>query len=466
MPDGLALEYRNVPPTIARFFASSAFVRGLRGPVGSGKSTACCFEIMRRAKEQLIAPDGVRHSRWAVIRNTYPELKTTTIKTWHGLVPQNLGRWVDQGPPTHHLRFDDVDLEVLFLALDSPGDVAKLLSLELTGAWINEAREVPKAVLDALTTRVGRYPSARIGGPSWFGVLMDTNPPDTDHWWFRLAEEDRPNGFEFFAQPSGLSAEAENLPNLPPGYYERQIAGKTEDWIRVYVHGDYGFVQEGKPVVPEYRDGMHCKEFELDARLPLVVGADFGLTPAAVIGQRHHSGQIRWRYELVTEDMGAKRFAGELRAFLAAHVPELEVERFVGDPSGDNRSQTDEHTVFQILRAEGLPFVPASTNDFTLRRDAVGHAFARLIDGEPACIVHPDCKVLRKGLMGGYQMARIQVAGAERYQDKPVKNMFSHVCEAQQYGMLGLGEGRTLIRRSASATKAPSRAITEYNPFG
>src|SRR5574343_676729 len=209
MADGLVLEYRNVPPTIAAFLASNAFVRGLRGPVGSGKSTTCCFEIMRRAKDQEPASDGIRYSRWAVILNTYPELKTTTIKTWHGLIPSSIGRWVDTGPPTHQLRFDDVSLEVLFLALDSPGDVGKLLSLELTGAWINEAREVPKAVLDALTTRVGRYPSARQGGPSWFGVIMDTNPPDTDHWWYRLAEEMHPVGFDFFAQPSGLSPEAE-----------------------------------------------------------------------------------------------------------------------------------------------------------------------------------------------------------------------------------------------------------------
>ena len=39
----------------------------------------------------------------------------------------------------------------------------KLLSLELTGAWINEAREVPKAILEGLTGRVGRYPKKEGG---------------------------------------------------------------------------------------------------------------------------------------------------------------------------------------------------------------------------------------------------------------------------------------------------------------
>ena len=45
--------------------------------------------------------------------------------------------------------------------MDRPEDVKKLLSLELTGIWINEAREIPKSIVDACTMRVGRYPSMR-----------------------------------------------------------------------------------------------------------------------------------------------------------------------------------------------------------------------------------------------------------------------------------------------------------------
>ena len=73
--------------------------------------------------------------------------------------------------------FNDTRFEVLFRALDRPADVKKLLSLELTGAWVNEAREVPKAIIDGLQGRVGRYPSMREGGCTWSGLMMDTNPP-------------------------------------------------------------------------------------------------------------------------------------------------------------------------------------------------------------------------------------------------------------------------------------------------
>ncbi len=65
---------------------------------------------------------------------------------------------------THHIQVDDVDMEVLFRALDRPDDAKKVLSLELTGAWVNEAREVPKGIIDALGDRTGRYP---LPAPRW-----------------------------------------------------------------------------------------------------------------------------------------------------------------------------------------------------------------------------------------------------------------------------------------------------------
>lgn len=433
----------------AGFLNSSAFVKGIRGPFGSGKSTLCCADILERAQAQAKGPDGVRRTRFACIRNTYPELKTTTIKTWHGIVPPHFGRWVDQGPPTHWITTADMECEVMFLALDSPADVKKLLSMDLTGAWVNEAREVPKAVIDGLTARVGRYPSKAMGGPTWFGVIMDTNPPDTDHWWYRLAEESKPEGFEFFSQPSGLAEDAENAQNLPTGYYSRMCHGKTDDWIKVYVRGEYGFVQDGKPVYAEYSDAIHYKPDLQPLRgVPLHIGLDFGLTPAAVIGQRTVMGSWRWLDEIVTDRMGAIRLAEQIKLRLAEKWQGYDVETITGDPAGNQALGDDEtNTVFLTLRANGVDAKAASSNDFTLRREAVAKGLGTLVDGYPAFVLGPGCPTLRKAMMGGYRYKRVEVSGAERYHDKPDKNSFSHVAEALQYAMLGAGEGKAVIRR-------------------
>ena len=132
--------YKPAGPVAKAFMMDDSFFRGIMGPFGSGKSTVCIMEILRRASLQQPGKDGIRRSRWAVIRNTYPELRTTTIKSWHQWVSPELGRWVDEGPPFHHIKMGDMDLEVLFVALDRPQDISKLLSMELTGAWVNEAR--------------------------------------------------------------------------------------------------------------------------------------------------------------------------------------------------------------------------------------------------------------------------------------------------------------------------------------
>lgn len=451
MPDVMR-DYRPAGPTLKVFHESTAFVRGIRGPLGSGKSTACVVEILRRAQLQAPGPDGKRKSRWAIIRNTYPELTTTTIPTWQIWCPAGFGKFNMASPPSHRIKSGELDIEVLFLALDSSEDVRKLLSMELTGAWINEAREIPKAILDALTGRVGRFPSMADGGPTWSGVLLDTNPPDADGWWYRLAEDETPEGWEFFSQPAGDSAEAENVPNLPANYYDKLATGKDPDWLKVYVGGNYGYVIDGKPIYPEWRDSVHVTKEPVipETTLPLYIGVDFGLTPAAVFAQVFADGTWRVVDELCTADMGVIRFSELLTKRLAENFPEHSKANIHVwcDPAGNTRSQNDEKTAMQIMREHtGLKMRPAPSNEFTMRREAVGQALSRLVDGKPGLMLSPQCTMLRKGFAGGYCYRRLKVAGDERYKDKPDKGRYSHPHDALQYLLLGGGEGYVVLHR-------------------
>ena len=67
--------------------------------------------------------------------------------------------------------------------------------------------------------------------------------------------------------------------------------------------------------------------------VPLYIGLDFGLTPAAVFGQKVRG---RWLIlqELVAFDMGIVRFAELLRSEIATRYGNLEVNIY-GDPAGD-----------------------------------------------------------------------------------------------------------------------------------
>jgi hypothetical protein len=172
-------------------------------------------------------------------------LKTTTIKTWLDLFPENtFGSLLWTPPITHHIRLPardgaaGVDCEVIFLALDQPKDVRKLLSLELTGAWVNEARELPKAVIDGLTHRVGRYPTKRDGGATWHGIWMDTNPMDDDHWFHKLAEKeiDYPVNVDGQAPTTTLKLQGVPFYSSNKHYYGKGLKGlitATDDMSKV-----------------------------------------------------------------------------------------------------------------------------------------------------------------------------------------------------------------------------------------
>jgi hypothetical protein len=478
-----ALEIKYVaPPTLKLFHRSSAFYRGVLGPVGSGKSTGCCFELFRRASEQSVSMrDGLRKTRFAIVRNTYRELADTTLKTWLDWFPeQHFGKF-SRTDMQHNMSIGDIRCEVLFRALDRPDHVKKLLSLELTGGWVNEAREVPKSIIDTLGDRVGRYPSKRDGGCVWAGVIMDTNPPDDDHWWFKLAEEsaNKLTTWQFFRQPGGLIEKAgqfvpnplaENLEGLPDNYYMDRVEGKKPDHVRVYYCAQYGFVKDGRPVIPEYVDAIHCTKEPIDPvkSVPIRVGIDWGLTPAAILGQKLANGRWVWIDEIVTEHMGAKNFGKLFAQTVKEKYPGFAFESPHGDPAGNAEAQTDEHTPFQIFNAavaaEGVKItaVPAPTNDPALRHGTLGMILQRDIDGVPGLLISPTLKITRKGLAGGYCYKRMQVAGDDKFHDKPDKNKFSHPVEAGEYMLVGAGEWQELVRRNRGETGTTKKALNDY----
>lgn len=268
---------------------SDAFVRACIGPVGSGKSSAAVVEVLHRAMKQEPGPDGVRRTRFAVIRNTYPQLRDTTRKTFEQWMPPGIGTWREQEftyvIETGLKDGTRVHSEVLFRALDRPEDVKKLLSLELTGAYINEAREAPKDVVDVLQTRLGRYPSKNQGGATWFGMWMDSNPWPTSHWGYELFSKKPPEGFELFEQPGGREPNAENVENLPAGYYERLTLGKDAEWIAEYVDGKYPSSDRGS-VYGELLTKLEARHGVVDFEHPrdgVFVNFDLGISDSTAI---------------------------------------------------------------------------------------------------------------------------------------------------------------------------------------
>ncbi|MBL8628008.1 MAG: hypothetical protein JNM81_00155 [Rhodospirillaceae bacterium] len=298
---------------------SNARRRVLLGPFGSGKSTACCMELWRRAKTQAPDAHGVRRTRFAIVRNTYPELKSTTLKTWmqwlgQGASGVSTGAFTQSAPMEHRLRVTlrdktNVHCDVMFLAMDQESDVKKFLSLEVTGIWFNEVRELKRSIVDAGDGRIGRFPSMRDGGPTWHGLIADSNMPDEDHWLYDVSQGADDGAWRVFRQPGGVvkvgdgwvqNPKAENLKHLVPQYYGAQTPGKADAWIAVYLGAEFGRLpQEGAYYADELmlaeREGRMA-DLVPDPSLPVHTFWDLGIADDTAIwfGQASCGGQWRW----------------------------------------------------------------------------------------------------------------------------------------------------------------------------
>jgi hypothetical protein len=492
-PKVLNVQY-NASPTLNRFHYSKAVVRGIMGPVGSGKSTGCCMELFQIACNQRPNHKGIRRTRMIVVRNTMPELKSTTIKTWQDWFPPGnpkkdpttFGEFTGVAPLTHYVEYglDDgtrVDMEVIFLALDKADDVKKLLSLECTAVWINEAREVPREIVDGATTRIGRFPSARDGGCTRKAVILDTNPPDDEHWWHEWAEEDTPEGYEFFRQPGGLDDDAENLEWLEQPenwreltleerrahgrkYYTDMVRGKTPEYVDVMVNANYGVIVNGVPVfAKKWNKRIHQSPtvIPIRSRVPVTVGIDCsGRHPALVYLQP--VARMRWQVvrELCVMDekgMGAEAFAKYFVDDIKKHFPDSPIDEIWGDPAGDSPSQNDDRTYFDILNKELKKYrlkakAAVDALRFPDRYDAVCWMLSELVDGEPMLEVSPECKVLIQGMEGKYKFKQINTAGGGTItDDRPIKNIFSNVQDGLQYAACGIRYRSKLAQKGRGA---------------
>lgn len=468
------------PPTCARFMKSESFGRLIAGPVGSGKTTACIFELFRRALEQHPAPDGLRYTRFAVVRQTLKQLKDTVLKDitdWlKGVAEYKVS------DSTIYISFGDVRSEWLLIPLDDPDDQRRLLSMQLTGAWMSECIEMDIAIISPLAGRVGRYPGASLGGASWAGMIADTNMPSEGSPWHKMMTEPPPD-WQIFIQPGGMSAHAENLQwlNQTPAtlaltdddpvrlaqgrkYYERFIRSNSPDWCKRYVHAEFGHDPSGTAVFREsFKSHWHVVDaLEPVASYPIIVGLDFGRDPCAVICQADHKGRLLVLEEIIAEDVGLETQIQ--RAIKPALLSDRYITRptyIVGDPAGAQRSTLYEETSFDLLQRHGLRAYPAPTNDLDRRLSAVEALLLGARDAGPALLIDRSrCPTIIQALSGGYRYAKTRDG---RRKPQPDKNEFSHIMDALQYACLAVHGGLTdmvanRMRRQMHAT--PQRNIS------
>lgn len=479
----MSIQY-TAPPTIASFMKSDAFGRIIAGPVGSGKTTGAVIECLRRCIEQKPGGDSYRHTRFAIVRQTLKQLKDTVLKdcqSWLG----GLGRW-KPSENTFILDFDDVRSEWIFIPLENAEDQARLLSMQLTGAWLSECIEMNVDVIAPISGRLGRYPSGALGAPTWHGMIADTNMPTEMTAWHTFMEN-LPSDWQKFVQPSGLAWNAENLNwllqteetlklpvdhprRLAQGrkYYERfvEMYGEDSDWVKRYVKAEYGDDPSGSAVFrASFKSDFHLstKQFNLIPGYPVLIGQDFGRNPWSLIAQADHMGRLVVHEEIPARNIGLEKHVTE-------HLlPRLRQDKYVGykiavigDPAGSAKDSIGEENNFDVLKRLGLPAIQAPTNTLDPRLRAVEALLGRQVGGGPALIINAEkCPVLSRAMAGGYRFKKLKGGGEKAVPEKDDPEGFSHVADCLQYLALAVhgNMGEYIASRINNRPRRPRKDI-------
>lgn len=462
----------NLAPTVSDYYLDDKLVSLIIGPVGSGKTLGSIAKLERLMYEQEPNDDGIRYTKWAVIRNTYQELKDTTIKSFDGFFEGTLK--FNLGTLTAVYEYEDIHAEFLFRSLDKPGDMRKLLSLEITGAYLNEMRELSHDALQNIISRLGRYPYPKDGpGCTKSNVVADSNAFSDDHWIYDLfLTDNRPKDYSIYIQPPAIlddntiNTNAENLENLPKDYYSRQLAGATNNFIDIMLKVKFIPPKDGKPVYPEFNDSLHCIDHTLLApptkELPLICGGDNGRWSGFLIGQVDPLGRVVVFDELVTDDVNLTDFSTIIAAHMKQHYPGFKFESWIDPWAANQRGQVNDATMFKVYNGANLHPRTSQTKSPTTMVEAVKRGLGKIVIGQPSILISNKCKNLRRGLNGGYQYKRVNVSG-ERYADKPDKGKYSHVCNAFEMLIDGTGASRELLSGNKFKDSKPIKIESDWS---
>lgn len=453
------------------------------GPIGSGKSVASVKKALISA--QRIYPTGaggVRRYVLGVWQPTYDRLWKQAIRKWWSVFPKDLSRSRWSGAPpraaTHEIEIHDpfgvIQLTVMFLAFSDLSDPEDLRGYEFTDCHGPEIDLWPKELLMKLLGRVGRDPAAerikRLGR-----IFGDMNAPSVTNHLYPLLYEKKLPGFILHNQPGGLSPDAENIKAVGRAYYEqlKMLLADQPVEIRRLVDNIPGPITGTNLVYPGYQDlrNRSATTLAVYRELPVLVGIDNELSPAAVYTQCTSDGQSRTLAEIALQGLPIEE--------LGARMLELEAKRFVDceftdycDPAmlaGEDAGAKSERQ-----RLEGVlhrKIKEASTNEPSRRRSAVNDKIAgtrsTLADGRPAYIADPSCEGLRRGKMETYRFRKVQ--GTDEL-GSIAKTFDGHVADAEQYAYLAHGtdaarKRQTDIKVERARKRAAARDQGRYNPL-
>lgn len=492
----MALTYKPFPTLHSFHNDAHIMSRFVAGPPGSGKSVGMFMELFAIALRQEPTPEGIRPTRFGVVRSTYGELESTTLESMMHWLPKKFTKVTMSKPIKVHTRLPlpdgtTADIKFQLIAIASIADLGKLDSAEFTALWLNEVTGLPAEVVAKAGERAGRYPPSNMwdDGKShvtFYGVIGDYNYPPRDHWLVDYLHECDvfPENTQLYEQPPAilehiqtgtgivsysLNPEAENLSNLDGGAkYLKDLANyqalNKQDLINTRLLCRYGRAGgDGKRIVTNFVTARHESTEVLEplALTNVLISVDTsGIHPCALFWQ-----YIRGQWQVISgvygDEMGFEEFVDDIITPMLITDYAGCRELFVCDPA-NARGGISGVSPLQLLLDRGYNAVLAPTNQFKARVDAVEQLLNR--EGKGSVIINTSLNLLVDALDGAYQYKKLRAVGTSvTYSTQADKNKYSHWADSFQYGALHILLG---VAKEGVSERAKNIARASINRRG
>lgn len=476
------MQYK-LSPTGAKASESTARVKLIWGPVRTGKSMWGCRQVFLKACHAAAVN---RSLRAIFVRDTYKNLRDTTLKDWLTLFPDGKFGMLrgEQTAADYTLVLEDTHTgkkhshEVLFRHGQTAGDASSFLSSaygmivleEVVPAYMPTGEVSPGIAKEVFTIALTRLIQEGIENPEL--ILVFNSPPRT-HWVFTdliqpmgtQYPQEHPEAWHdnrtmdldilvdgkirkvsiarFYFPPE------ENETNLRAGYYNElrailKMQGQSDDVIDRMIEGKITVLFPGLPVYGgDFVYEKHVRpKLEPIPTQPLILGMDAGLTPAVTITQVDPRGRLLYLKEIqqsfdlsgrLIRQVGHEEFAAYCRSVISSEFMGLQDKAIIADPAINSLQPKDARALAEVWQDEGFRIVNGAIA--TADREEPMRRRLRLdVGGQPAVLFSQEgCPFLIDGMMGGFRRAISKDQASLLGRGDRLKNQYSHVCEAAEY---------------------------------
>lgn len=412
-------EERRINPTQMRLWQSDTFEKAYMGPAGCAKTSTGVAEQL----SHLLFEPG---SKSLIARQDYNDLLDTTYQRFEemmGRLPQDLIMDRSSRPPLKvwlkPMAWNGMKDQLSMITF--MGLKGGLGSFEANMAFVDEADQPEMKAIKEILGRLRWMKGHRF-------VSLAFNPPAKNHWLYTactgLDENDEYVGgktYELFVpQPD------ENQSNLPEDYYQRMTEGMPEDQVQRLVRGEWGSTFPGLPVIRQFNKGLHISANVKYDGNTLFRFWDFGYNrPCVLFAQLDRFGRLRILKEFLGHKMEGKAFIEKVKELTHQTYPKATQFRDFGDPAV--KQQKDTGSMLTLLAQGGIQLGFQHT-PFDVSLSAMRLRFEKLVEQEPAILIHPSCGILIGGLSGGYCFKDDGIT--------PRKDgYYDHLVDALRYGL-------------------------------